>query len=400
MQRVSLFGYAKTTKALAKCFNRVTFYDDKCHKPFRDEDGYKIKPSSEFDARYSDLEITSPGISPSHPLIKSANNLISEYDYFQGTKPLKIWISGTNGKTTTTQMTEYILKPYGAISGGNIGTPLAELDTTKPIWLLETSSFTMHYNTIASPNIYALLPITPDHISWHGSIDEYEKAKLKPLLSMREGEIAIIPAKYRDFKTFASTIYYENSDDLARYFGFDISKIRYKGAFLLDAIIAMSFEKILYDKIDYDKINSFTLDPHRQEELFDFKNRLWVNDSKATNIDATLVAVDRYSDRFIHLILGGDDKGVDMEPLFKELQSYRLSIYSVGANSDKLSDLALKYGIKNIKCDTLANAIGSIDSVLSNDEIALLSPAAASLDQFKSYQERGDLFKSIIKSLT
>lgn len=399
MKRVSLFGYAKTTKALAKCFNHVTFYDDKCHKPFRDENGYMIKPPSEFDARYSDLEITSPGISPSHLLIKSAKNLISEYDYFYDTKPLKIWISGTNGKTTTTQMAEHILKPYGAISGGNIGIPLADLDTTKPIWLLETSSFTMHYNTTSSPNIYALLPITPDHISWHGSMGEYENAKLKPLLSMREGEAAIIPAKYKDFKTNAFTIYYENSDDLAAYFGIDSSKIKFKGAFLLDALIAMSFEKILYDKIDYDKINSFTLDPHRQEELFDTKNRLWINDSKATNIDASLVAVDRYSDRFIHLILGGDDKGVDMEPLFKELVKYNLAIYVIGSNAQKLIDLAQKYNISHTKCDTIDVAISEINSALKADEYALLSPAAASLDQFKSYAERGDIFKSLVKSL-
>ena len=399
MKRVSLFGYGGTTKAIAKHIPNAIFYDDKCTKPFKDENGFKIKPSSEFNPKYSDLEIPSPGIPPSNPLIKNAKNLMSEYDYFSEIMPLSIWISGTNGKTTTTQMMQHLLKTRGSVEGGNIGTALGELNPDASMWILETSSFTMHYTNIAKPNIYVLLPLSPDHLSWHGDMDEYVKAKLKPLDSMKEGEIAIIPEAYKDYKTDAYIISYEDENDLANHFGIDIQKVKFKGAFLADALLAMAVEKILFDVIDYEKINSFELDPHRQEELRDSKERLWVNDTKATNLDATIAAVKRYKDSYIHLILGGDDKGVDLNELFEYLKSSNLKIYTIGSNKDKLSNLAQEYKIDFEKCLNLADSIKQIDKNLKNDEVALLSPAAASLDEFSSYAQRGNEFKEAVKKL-
>lgn len=399
MLRVSLFGYGKTTKALGKLYPNAIFYDDKCIKPFIDENGFKVKPSSEFNPKYSDLEITSPGIPPSNPLIQKARNLISEYDVFANTAPLSIWISGTNGKTTTTQMMQHLLKDRGSQEGGNIGTPLGELDLNASLWILETSSFTIHYTNRAAPNIYVLLPITPDHLSWHGNIDEYTKSKLKPVTMMKEGEVAIIPEAYKDVKTSAHIISYKDEKDLASHFGIKIDKISFKGAFLADAVLAMSVDKILFDKVDYEKINSFIIDPHRQEELKDSKNRLWVNDTKATNLDATIAAMKRYSEHHVHLILGGDDKGVDLSELFVFLQNCNVKIYNIGSNKEKLSFLAKKYDISFELCKNLVDAVKRIDKNLKTDEVALLSPAAASLDEFKSYAHRGDLFKSSVKEL-
>lgn len=400
MQRISLFGYGKTTKAIAKIVQNAVFYDDKCTKPFRDENGFKVNPSSEFNAKYSSLEIPSPGIAPSNALIKKAKNLISEYDYFNDTSPLKVWISGTNGKTTTTQMMQHLLKDKGSLAGGNIGTPLAQLSLDAKVWILETSSFTMHYTNTASPNIYVLLPINPDHLSWHGSMKEYEDAKLKPLLTMQEGEIAIVPHKYKDIKTNAHIISYEDERSLAEHFDIDMQKVNFKGAFLIDALLAMSVDKILFDRVDYANINSFTLDPHRQEELQDSKNRLWVNDTKATNIDATIAALNRYKDAPIHLILGGDDKGVELDELFEYLQDIDVSIYTIGSNKDKLFALGEKYKITSKRCLNLADAISKIDEVLNINEVALLSPAASSLDEFSSYAVRGDEFKEAIANIS
>ena len=400
MKRVSLFGYGGTTKALAKKIPHAIFYDDKCVKPFKDENGFSVKPASEFDSKYSDLEIPSPGIPPSNPLILKANNLISEYDYFAQTRPLSVWISGTNGKTTTTQMMQHLLKDKGSVEGGNIGTPLAELNQDSNIWILETSSFTMHYTNIASPNIYVLLPINPDHLSWHGDMDKYTDAKLKALKSMKEGEIAIVPYTYKDIKTNAHLIAYKDENDLAEYFGIDISKIKFKGAFLADALLAIAVDKILFDRINYEQINSFTLDPHRQEELRDSKERLWVNDTKATNIDATIAALKRYKDSHIHLILGGDDKGVELSELFEFLQTRNLQIYTIGSNKNKLSVLAKEYNISFVVCENLIDAIKIIDKNLQKNEIALLSPAASSLDEYSSYAQRGDEFKNTVLGIS
>lgn len=400
MQRVSLFGYGKTTKALAKKFQHVIFYDDKVSKPFKDEDGFSIKPASEFDPKYSDLEIPSPGIPPSNMLIQKAKNLISEYDYFNDTTPLKIWISGTNGKTTTTQMMQHLLQDKGSQAGGNIGFPLAELNAHATIWVLETSSFTMHYTNLTKPNIYVLLPLSPDHLSWHGDMEAYINAKLKPLSKMREGEIAIIPHAYKDIPTKAHLITYKDENDIADYFGIDIQKIKFQGAFLADALLAMAVEKILFDTIDYDKINCFVIDPHRQEELLDVHGRLWVNDTKATNLDATIAALKRYKNSSMHLILGGDDKGVDLNELFVFMKNFNLKTYHIGSNKEKLSHLAKEYKIHFEQCKNLEDAIYRIDKNLQKDEVALLSPAAASLDEFTSYAQRGDLFKEGVRKLT
>lgn len=400
MQRVSLFGYGGTTKAIAKHIPHAIFYDDKCTQSYTDENGFSVKPSSDFHPENSDLEIPSPGIPPSNPLISKAKNLMSEYDYFADTMPLNIWISGTNGKTTTTQMMQHLLKDKGSLAGGNIGTALGELDTNADIWILETSSFTIHYTNIASPNIYVLLPINPDHLSWHGSMQEYVHAKLKPLDTMKDGEVAIIPNAYKDYKTDAKVISYSNEEDLAAHFHIDMTKVKFKGAFLADALLAMAVEKILFDKIDYEKINSFELDPHRQEELKDSKNRLWVNDTKATNIDATIAALNRYKDYNIHLILGGDDKGVELNELFEYLVSVNVKIYTIGSNKEKLAQLACQYSINVELCLDLADAISKIDTNLELSEVALLSPAASSLDEFTSYAQRGNEFKKAVTQLS
>ncbi len=395
--RTSFFGYGKTTRALAKRLGPSTFYDDNVNKPFQDEEGNQLRPSSEFEAKYSECEIPSPGIAPSHELIQKAQHLISEYDYFADTMPPSVWISGTNGKTTTTQMIQTLLASHGSQAGGNIGTPLAELDEDASIWVLETSSFTLHYTNKAVPKVYVLLPITPDHLYWHGSLEEYEEAKLKPLKMMQEGDCVILPKKYEAYPTNAMKIPYHTNEDLAAYFDIDISKIRFKGAFLQDALLALGVSRILFDECDYELVNSMALDAHRQEELFDKEGRLWINDSKATNLDATIQAVLTYKEHPLSLILGGDDKGVDLSPLFEVLQGLDVNVYAIGKNESKLLELGDTFNIKTLGCKTLESACENIRAQKDKKRAVLLSPAAASLDQFSSYGERGDKFKEFSK---
>ncbi len=409
---ISLFGYGKTTRAIAERVGPCTFYDDHVTVPHKDEYGNLLAPPSLFDPDQSDVEIPSPGFPPNHPLIQKARNLISEYDLFlsnHGKKflntqhstlntPYTIWISGTNGKTTTTQMVTHLLAERGAVSGGNIGTPLANLDPEAPIWVLETSSFTLHYTNYAKPDLYLLLPVTPDHLGWHGGEEAYLADKLKPLHQMREGEAVILPKTLGETPTDGFKIPYADIEDIAAYLSIDTSKIKFEGAFLLDAVLALGISKILFDTIDYESINSFELEPHRQEKIVDSRGRIWINDTKATNIDATIQALIPWKERSIHLILGGDDKGVDLSPLFEQLKMYDVRIYAIGKNSEKIAALAQHYAIPCEIDETLDKAVEAIDKRHTDESIALLSPAAASLDQFKSYAERGDLFKQIISS--
>lgn len=443
--RGSLFGYGKTTQAIARVlgakFGGFDIYDDSFMQRKSDEFGNTLLNPCEFKADESAFEIPSPSFPREHELIKAAKNLISEYDFFYDAMPKSVWISGTNGKTTTTQMTQHLLKEHGSQMGANVGVPLAELDANARIWVLETSSFTLHYTRSAKPEIYALLPITADHISWHGSFENYERDKLSVLERLKEGDIAILPKIQAQHKLAkgckGQIIAYEDEFDLADKMRINTDKISFQTPFLMDAVLALSIEKILLDKTSYDKLNTFIIEPNKLEELLDARGRLWVNDTKATNIDAALAALKRYQNKKIHLIIGGDDKGVSLRPLFETMKALKIELYAIGTSAGKILALADEFGIKAHKCELLQNAVALINknfnapnlsenlnvnlsknskknSVNSNhaktnsalnstnlnhNEVALLSPACASLDQFSSYAKRGEVFKKCVFQL-
>lgn len=399
--RGSLFGYGKTTRAIAEIlgekFGGFAIYDDEFKEAKSDEFGNTLLNPSEFKADESAFEIPSPSFPPEHKLIKEAKNLMSEYDFFYDAMPKSVWISGTNGKTTTTQMTQHLLASFGSQMGGNVGVPLACLDTNAKIWVLETSSFTLHYTKKAKPEIYALLPITPDHLSWHKSFENYVADKLSLLGRLKEGDVIIVPEIYAQTPTKALVISYKDEFDLASKMSLNIDKIAFQTPFLMDAVLALSIEKIIFDKASYELLNAFIIEEHKLEEFKDAQNRLWVNDTKATNIDASLAALRRYKDKKIHLIIGGDDKGVSLEPLFKEMKSLDINLYAIGSSTQKVLSLAKDYEIKAFECEILQKAVLLINENLKLGEVALLSPACASLDQFSSYAQRGEMFKKLVK---
>ena len=385
-EKIRILGKGITALALKDKFPNATLYDD--------------SDFNEYDLNSNEYTVVSPGIPPYNNMILSSKNLISDYDLFASVMPFSVWISGTNGKTTTTQMCQHLLKEYSSIYGGNIGVPLSHLDQKAPIWILETSSFTLHYTNKTKPNIYILLPISEDHITWHGSFEEYKNAKLKPLSLMNENDIAIIPENFKNFKTNAHVITYKNSDDLCEHFNINKSNIKFNEPFLLDAILAMAVRKIIFDEINYDLINKFVIDKHKVEEFKDKKNRLWIDDSKATNVDATINAIVPYKDKSIHIILGGDDKGANLLPLFENIKNLNISVYAIGSNTEKIVKYCNEYNINVKSCTYLNLAVAKINLALDEKSIAMLSPASASLDQFKSYAHRGDEFKKLVGSLS
>ena len=396
----TLFGYGLTTKAIAKKLGGgCTFFDDNVTETYTDENKNIIKPSALFDPLESELEVTTPSLRPEHPLVQAARNLQSEYDYFSKDMPFSIWISGTNGKTTTTQMLTHILEKRGAVSGGNIGTPLADLDPKANIWVLESSSYMLEHTKHAAPNIYLLLPISADHLDWHGTEARYTEAKLSPLLGMKEGELALVPKGLNLPATAAYVVEYDSDAFLENYFSIDASKLNFKATFLQDALLALAVSKVLFDETDYALMNTFRKDAHRQEEFLDAQGRIWVNDSKATNVAASIQALKTYDDKHIHLILGGDDKDADLNPLFEIMQTLQLTLYTIGANNTKLLELAKRYRVHAISSQSIENAVQTIASKHSRKSLALLSPAAASFDQFTSYKARGETFVDLVKKL-
>lgn len=383
---IRVLGKGVTAQGIENSFDDVTLYDD--------------SDFEKYDLNSNDITVVSPGIPPSNEMVKKSKNIQSDYDLFEEQMPFSIWISGTNGKTTTTQMIQHLLENKGSICGGNIGTPVSLLDTSAPIWILETSSFTFHYIKKAKPSLYILLPISEDHISWHGSYEEYKKAKLKPLDMMYEGEIAIVPEEFKDYPSSCFKITYKNSDDLCKVFDIEKKDIKFNEPFLLDSLLALASKKIIFDEVDYKKINTFTIDEHKIEELKDKDNRLWVNDSKATNVNATINALTPYLDKKIYLIVGGDDKGMNIEPLFKYIKNLDIEVFAIGSNYKKVISYCEEYNISSIESKFLSNAISDIHLKHSITSVAILSPAASSLDQFSSYSVRGKEFKNSVNGLS
>lgn len=381
-----VLGKGKTALAIASIVENCKLYDDQDYK--------------NFDPTSDEPTVISPGIAPHNHLVLKTKYQMSDYDLFLTKNHFTIWISGTNGKTTTTSMLYHLLQEDHFLCGGNIGTPLAEIYDKSSKLILETSSFTLHYTNKVYPNIYVLLPISSDHIYWHGSFEEYEKSKLKPLYMMDQDCIAIIPEKYRSVKTKAKVYFYKDTQGLAKQFDIPLEKINFKEPFLQDGVLALSVQKMVKNIINIGKLNCFVQDPHKLEEFYDTQNRLWCDDSKATNVDATIQALKNYKDKTIYLIIGGDDKGVELEDLFIELKKYKIELFTIGSNTNKLENLSQKYKIKSYKCETLEVAVRKIDGVYGAKEgVALLSPAAASLDQFSSYKDRGEKFKQFVKNI-
>ena len=306
----------------------------------------------------------------------------------ESTNKAQIWISGTNGKTTTTQMLTHILSPFGARAGGNIGTPLITLyEQNAPLWILETSSFALHYTRTATPSIYALLPLSPDHISWHNGFENYVCDKLSPLARMDAHSVAIVPSALRDHrlcKEFAGEmIYYADSSDLRAYLlknGLGDEKaldsLPFFEPFLLDAYIALCCAFALSRQCPHittatflPTLASFTIGAHRMEEFYVRAfgaEWLFVDDSKGTNTDATLQAITRYKDRALFLILGGDDKGADCSEIFTLLAGLkRVEIFTIGSNEPKLLDLAARHSVKAHKCGTLDCAMEKIWAIIA-----------------------------------
>ena len=391
-----LLGYGKTTKAIAEYFGIEKIYDDKEYKNKKIINSKLLPKTLKKDVYL----IPTPAIPPTHFAIKKfQKHIISEYDLFykNGIFPYSIWVSGTNGKTTTTQMITHLLNERSAESGGNIGKPLGQMDSKSSIWVLETSSFTLHYTKVAKPNLYILLPITEDHISWHGNFANYEKSKLKPILQLEEGEVAIVPEKYKDIETDGYLITYKDSENLAKRFNLDISKIKFQGGFLLDALLALAVSKVIFDEVDYEKMNQFKRSPHRQEKILDNLGRVWINDSKATNPNSTISVLDSYSkDKRVLLILGGKDKGADWNPLFNKFQTMNIKIFVIGKSIKRAENLAKEYQINFKISVNLDKAIEDISKEHDLESVAILSPASASFDQFKSYENRGEEFKRLV----
>lgn len=382
----------------------------------------------------TDLVVTSPGIPRTVPPLVEAEKLgipiwgEMELAYRFSPAPF-IGITGTNGKTTTTALIGEILKKakYPSIVGGNIGLPLVEEVirlSAEHIVVAEVSSFQLESINKFNTHVAAILNITPDHLDRHYTMEGYIAAKAKILENQGPEDFVVL--NYDDMLTrllatqakgqviFFSRlrpmehgVYVSNQQIVVNLKGKEIpiirvSDIRIPGAHNLEnALAAVACSWIL--GIDPELISStlreFSGVAHRLEFVTEINRVQYVNDSKGTNPDAAIKALEAYPNPLV-LIAGGKNKGSDFTEFASKIRERVRILILVGQAASDIREAVEKIGFRDIyPAATFQEAVYTAARLANPGDVVLLSPACASWDMFNSYEERGDLFKKLVLDL-
>jgi len=383
--------------------------------------------------RGQDLIVVSPGVPVDSPPLVQARALgekvIGEIELAAEFFPGEIVaITGSNGKTTTTTLTGEILTAGGlsTVVGGNIGTPaisLVERASTETIAVLEVSSFQLETIQTFRPRIAVVLNVTPDHLDRHRTFAAYTDAKARIFENQRADDFAVLNAEDPTCvglatRTKAGVFWFSRMEEVKQ--GAYVregqilfrdskgqreimllSEIPLKGAHNVENVLAAVCVGAL-SKIDPDQIRkavaAFKAVEHRLEYVATVRGVEYYNDSKATNVDATIKALESFPSN-IHLILGGKDKGTDYSVLNDLLRQRVKRIYTIGAAAGKIES-QIKGATEIVHAETLENAIKRASESAQPGDIVLLAPACASFDQFRSYEHRGKVFKEVVMALS
>lgn len=321
-----------------------------------------------------DLVVTSPGIPPDHPLyraaIKENVELISEIELAlrQLTNQRVLGVTGTNGKTTTTMLVTHVLKYAGinAVAVGNVGHAFSEelVDGCADTYVVELSSFQLELINSPIFDGAAIINITPDHLDRYTDFEEYKGAKLKIKNLLKED----------------AAFYYNEKPGLEH---------NEKAAWALCQHEGVTFD--VFQKA----LLTFKKPPHRLQKVADIDGISFYNDSKGTNIEATIAAVQSLPGP-IHLIAGGLEKGGDFSDWIVPFSSKVAAIYLIGRAAPSI-EKALTGHFPLYHCHEMLKALDLAHELATPPAIILLSPGCASWDQFKNYIERGELFESAVR---
>jgi UDP-N-acetylmuramoylalanine--D-glutamate ligase len=358
--------------------------------------------------------IKSPGVPQQAPVIAAARErgipVIGELELAWRLLPNEfVAVTGTNGKTTTVELLGAIHREAGvaAAVAGNVGTPLTslvgEIDPGAVV-ICEASSFQLEDTAEFAPEGAVLLNVAPDHLDRHGTLDAYLAAKLQVFARQGNDDVAVAPVGLgvEDLGGCARRVCFGPGgelDDRAGQLWWDEQpliaheQIRLRGAHNR-ANAAAAVEIALARGIDPDAVRAalaaFAGVEHRLEEVATVDGVLYVNDSKATNVDSTLVALASFEGEPVHLILGGGGKGQDFMPL-REPAARCAGVYLIGTDGPAIG---AQIGT-GLECGDLATAVGRARAAARPGEVVLLSPACESYDQFDDYEHRGRAFKEL-----
>jgi len=382
--------------------------------------------------RGQDLIVVSPGVPYDAPQLVQARlqgePVIGEIELAaENLVGSIIAITGSNGKTTTTTLVGEILAAAGVktLVGGNIGTPaisLVERATPETITVLEVSSFQLETIKTFRPKVAVILNITPDHLDRHRTFDAYVNAKARIFENQQGSDFAVLNEDDETCLKLADVVkaplfWFSRKKEVGqgafvsegRILFRDahgeaeimlLSEIPLKGAHNVDNVLAAVCTAALMgcrpDQIRK-AVANFKAVEHRIEYVATINGVEYFNDSKATNVDATIKAVESFP-KNIHLILGGKDKGTPYTVLRDLLRERVKRVYTIGAAAAKI-EAEIQGSTEVVHAETLENAIKRAHAVAQPGDVVLLAPACASFDQFKSYEHRGRLFKEVVKGL-
>lgn len=372
------------------------------------------------------VAVTSPGIPPHSEIFKRLKaeniNVISEVElaYKESPKPF-IAITGTNGKTTTTALTSHILsEKYKAPACGNIGNPPCDyIDENPDYFVCEMSSYQIAMSNSFQAKIACWLNFTPDHLDWHGGLEKYFDAKAKLFLPPQTPEFAIFNGQDEKLLEFSKTvntqiflfdkevenncsyiknnaIYYKHNKREEHIIDLKdcplVGQHNYQNimcAVVVAKLVCMENEKIV------SAIKKFKAPEHRLEFVKNYQGIDFYNDSKATNPEAAVVAIKSFNNTDAILIAGGRDKNTDLTEFCDEIKKHMKTVILIGEASQRFEENLKKNGFGNIIIeDSLEKAIDK--AINLKPQVVLLSPACASFDMFKSYEQRGEIFKEYV----
>jgi len=418
---------------------RVTVSDSKPEEELRNEilllldHGITVETGGHGDRTFrgQDLIVVSPGVPFDAPQLEQARALgepvIGEVElaaqFLSG--PI-VAITGANGKTTTTTLAGEIIAAgkFPTLVGGNIGTPaISFADQARPdTWtVLEVSSFQLETIVSFRPRIAVILNITPDHLDRHKTFPNYVNAKARIFENQQPGDFTVLNADDSTTagladRTHAQLFWFSRKKEVERgsfvrrgHILFrdgksereimPLSENPLKGAHNLENVLAgVSIGALVGCQPAQirEAVRNFKAVEHRLEFVAKVAGVDYYNDSKATNVDATIKALESFPAN-IHLILGGKDKGSDYSVLNALLRERVKRVYTIGAAAAKIeSQIA---GAEILSSHTLENAIRRASESATTGDIVLLAPACASFDQFENYEHRGRVFKEIVHSL-
>lgn len=380
-----------------------------------------------------DLIVLSPGVPAKIPLIKEAENreipVISEVELaYHFMKGFWIAITGTDGKSTTTALTNFILKKmnYQSREGGNIGIPLVSLadpSNEETITVAELSSFQLETIHNFCPDAAAFLNLSPDHLDRYDSMDSYFNAKMNVVKNQTDIDFFVYNKDCMEINNYLDNIksqkrsfslsdnsadaYISNNNIVINTLSgvkmtFNIKEMKILGVHnALNAMAALLLAESCLAKmnivIDMDKAikvcKEFPGLAHRMEPCGNYKNRTFINDSKATTVGAVEMAVKSLDSKAV-IILGGRGKGDDYSRLCSILRDKINGVVLIGETSEEFSQIFEEFS--HVIASDMKDAVLKAYGLTEPGQSILLSPACASFDMFSSFEERGDVFKETV----